>query len=345
LLILLLLPLAGLFLAACGREPLQTQESFVFGTRVEVLVWGESNDRARGAVAEVLRDFDRLHRAYHAWQPSEVTALNEAIAAGRSHEVSKEFAALIREAQAAAAAGEHLFDPGVGRLVALWGFHDDSFKAQLPDPERLAAWLAARPSIVHLRLNGETVVSASPAVALDFGGFLKGVSLDRAAATLRAHGIANALVNIGGNVMALGSKGGKPWTVGIQHPRQAAPLAILALHDGEAIGTSGDYQRFFELDGRRYCHILDPRDGRPSGGTQAVTVLIPPDFGGGRAGMWSDVASKPLFVAGEDWRRLAGRLGVAQAMRIDASGGIVATEALQRRLQYVDPKARAATVP
>jgi thiamine biosynthesis lipoprotein len=74
----------------------------------------------------------------------------------------------------------------------------------------------------------------------------------------------NALINIGGNVMALGSKGdGTPWRVGIQHPRQPGALATSELHDGEAIGTSGDYQRYFELDGERYCHLLDPRSAEP----------------------------------------------------------------------------------
>ena len=92
-------------------------------------------------------------------------------------------------------------------------------------------------------------------MALDFGGYLKGVALDRAAAILHERGVANALINIGGNVMALGSKNGKPWRVGIQHPRQPGPLATVELKDGEAIGTSGDYQRFFELDG---APILPP---------------------------------------------------------------------------------------
>jgi thiamine biosynthesis lipoprotein len=303
----LLLAILALLLAACARPAVHGQESYVFGTRVEVLVWGEPEDKARAAVAEVLREFDRLHRAYHAWQPSDMTALNTAIAAGQAHEVTPEFAGFIREAQAAAQQGEYLFDPGIGRLVELWGFHDDTFKPQLPDPARLDALIRAKPSIANLHLDGNTVRSSNPTVALDFGGYLKGVALDRAAATLKAQGIANALINIGGNVLALGSKGGTPWRVGIQHPRQATPLATLELHDGEAIGTSGDYQRYFELDGKRYCHLIDPRTGWPSAATEAVTVLIPP---GAKAGMWSDVASKPLFIGGADWRRLADKLGV-----------------------------------
>jgi thiamine biosynthesis lipoprotein len=320
----------ALLVGACGRNPLYSQESYVFGTRVEVLVWGEPEERARDAVSEVLREFDRLHRTYHAWQPSEMTALNEAIAAGRPQQVTPEFATLIRDAQLASAKGDHLFDPGIGRLVALWGFHDDTFKAQLPDPGKLAELERRHPSIADLAVdNDNTVTSRNSAVALDFGGYLKGVALDRAAQILKDRGIGNALINIGGNVMALGSKSGTPWRVGIQHPRQTAPLATLDLRDGEAIGTSGDYQRYFEVDGRRYCHLIDPRDGRPVSTTQAVTVLMPP---GPQAGMWSDVASKPLFIAGADWPRLAKAQGVEQVLHIDAAGTITLTDAMKARV-------------
>jgi FAD:protein FMN transferase len=325
-------------LAACGPQPGKApiaQEAYVFGTRVELLAWGAPEAAARAALGEVLREFDRLHRSYHAWQPSELTALNAAIAAGQPHEVSDELAALIRTAQALAAQGDHLFDPGIGRLVALWGFHGEEFRPALPDAATLAALTAARPSIAHLQLDGRRVTSSDFSVALDFGGYLKGVALDHAAARLKARGIENALINIGGNVRALGSKGGVPWRVGIRHPRgeQAggAPLATLELRDGEAIGTSGDYQRFFELDGRRYSHLIDPRTGAPATGTQALTVLIPP---GPDAGMRSDVLSKPLFIAGNDWPALAKKLDVTQALHVDAAGKITVTAAMKARLTF-----------
>jgi FAD:protein FMN transferase len=325
-----------LLVAACSRNPLHSQESFVFGTRVEVLVWDEPEDKARDAVSEVLREFDRLHRTYHAWQPSEMTALNDAIAAGRPHRVTPEFAGYIREAQAMAAKGDYLFDPGIGRLIELWGFHDDTFKPQLPDTAKLAELVRAHPSIADITVDGTTVTSRNKSVALDFGGYLKGVALDRAAAILKGRGIANALINIGGNVMALGSKNGAPWRVGIQHPRQTAPLATLDLKDGEAIGTSGDYQRYFELEGKRYCHLIDPRTGWPATVTEAVTVLIPPRHGGA-AGMWSDVASKPIFIAGTNWRSEAEKLGIAQVLYIDAAGQTTATDPMKARVTMMAP--------
>ncbi len=334
------------FLSACGKPPPLKQEAFVFGTRVEVLVWGAPEVRAQTALGEVLREFDRLHRTYHAWQDSELTELNAAIAAGRPHEVSAELAVLIRDAQVIAARGGHLFDPGIGRFVALWGFHGDEFRPARPDAAALAVLVAAKPSIAALRLDDRRVASADSRVALDFGGYLKGVALDRAAIILKTRNIDNALINIGGNVLALGSKGDTPWRVGIQHPRAeqhgGAPLATLELRHGEAIGTSGDYQRFFERDGRRYSHLIDPRTGEPATGTQAFTVLIPP---GADAGMRSDVLSKPLFVAGDAWPAWAEKLGVTHALRVDGAGRIEVTAPFAQRLEFTAGNADIRVLP
>jgi thiamine biosynthesis lipoprotein len=326
----------------CAKEPpLHQQESFVFGTRVEVLVYGVEAAQARAAAAAVLREFDRLHRMLHAWQPSELTALNEAIARGeKGIPVSAELAAMLTDAAAIADKSDQLFNPAIGRLVALWGFHSDEFKPLLPDPAAIEAVAKARPRMSDLLVEGNRVTSRNRAVQLDLGGYAKGYALDRAAAILRAQGVGNALINIGGNIMALGAKGGTPWRVGIQHPRSPAPLATLELKDGEAIGTSGDYQRYFELEGRRYCHLLDPRSGRPAEGAQAATVLITPRPGAPQgyflrgAGALSDAASKPAFIAGRDeWRGMARRLGVEHALRIDDQGVMHVTAALRERLK------------
>lgn len=319
-------------LSACAKAPLHQQESFVFGTRVEILIAGLDEAQARPAAAAVLREFDRLHRTYHAWQPSELSALNAAIAAGKTLLVSPEMASLIADAQRLSRLGDALFDPGIGGLIRLWGFQSEEFKPVLPDPAALAAWRTAQPGIADLRLDGLQVSSRNRAVALDFGGYLKGVALDRAAAILHARGVNNALINIGGNVMALGTKNGQHWRVGIQHPRQPGPLATLELNDGEAIGTSGDYQRYFELNGRRYCHLLDPRNGEPVMHTRALTVLITPRP---EAGTLSDMASKPLFIAGTGWPALAKKLAVEQVLRIDAEGRVQVSAALYRRLEFV----------
>src|SRR5690606_10046159 len=131
--------------------------------------------------------------------------------------------------------------------------------------------------------------------------------------------------------MALGGKGELPWRLGIQHPREPRPLATLPLYDGEAIGTSGDYQRFFELDGERYSHLLDPRTGFPSSGTQSLTVLVTPRE---QAGTWSDATSKSPFIAGDDaWRDYLHRHGVDHALRVSDNGGVEVTRELRARLQ------------
>jgi thiamine biosynthesis lipoprotein len=321
-----------LLLAGCARDSLHQQESYVFGTRVEVLTWDAGEEASRTAVGEVLREFDRLHRAYHAWEPSELTALNEAIAAGKKDiPVSPELAAMLTDAKAIAATGDELFDPALGQLIALWGFHTDTFTPHRPDPDKLKALVKANPQMADLTITGNQVSSRNAAVELDLGGYGKGYALDRAAAILKAHGVHNALVNIGGNVLALGSKGDQPWRVGIQHPREPRPLASLPLRDGEAIGTSGDYQRFFEMDGQRYCHLIDPRTGMPARGTQAVTILITPRE---HAGTLSDAASKPIYLGGEHWRDYARRYHIDHVLRVDSEGRIAVTRELDRRLQY-----------
>ena len=138
-------------------------------------------------------------------------------------------------------------------------------------------------------------------------------------------------MNIGGNVLALGAKGDRPWRIGIQDPRDAGVLASLPLYDGEAVGTSGDYQRYFEVDGVRYSHLLDPRNGHPARGTRSLTVLVTKRPG---AGTLSDAASKPLFIANEDWPRLSARYDIAHVLRVDDQGRVEASSEMHRRLEY-----------
>lgn len=243
-------------------------------------------------------------------------------------------AALLADVQAAAARGDDLFNPAAGALVEAWGFHADEFVPRRPEPAQREALVAAKPRMADLVITprpdgGATVSSRNPAVQLDLGGYGKGYALDRAVAILRARGVCCALVNIGGNVMALGSKAGTPWRIGIQHPRKPEALATVELHDGEAIGTSGDYQRYFELDGERLCHLIDPRSGEPVRHTQSLTVLMP---AGPHAGARSDADSKPLFIVGrEGWRGLAERMGITMALRVDADGSVDMTPAMAQR--------------
>jgi thiamine biosynthesis lipoprotein len=334
------LSLVTALLAGCGQQGPYKQEAYVFGTLVEITIQGEDEAKAQAAVSQVLADFDALHIALHAWEPGELNSINEAIAKATAAaparvEITDRWAPtllpILSEATALSERSDGLFNPAIGNLVRLWGFHADSFQPRLPDPKEIKRLVTAQPRMSDLRLDGLHLEARNPAVRLDLGGYAKGYALDRAAATLKRQGIRNALVNIGGNIIALGKHGDRPWRVGIQHPRQGGALATLELHDGEAIGTSGDYQRFFDLDGKRYCHLIDPRSGWPVQHSQAVTVIAR----GEHAGTLSDVASKPLFIAGpEGWRGMAAKMGISEALRVGADGQIQVTQAMAGRLAW-----------
>lgn len=320
-----------LLLSACGKEPLYHEQAYVFGTLVDVSIYGLEEADARQATRVVLQEFQRMNDQFHAWQPSELSRLNAAFARGARVPVSPELAAMLADATRYSVQSGGLFNPAIGSLIRRWGFQSDTFKAQLPDAAAVAALVTANPQMTDVVLAQGEAWSRNPAVQIDLGGYAKGYALDRAAALLRERGVHHALINIGGNILALGQHGGRPWRVGIQHPRQPGPLATLELHDGEAIGTSGDYQRYFEFGGKRYCHLIDPRTGQPQQSVQAVTVLTR----GAQAGVASDVLSKPLFLAGTAaWASVAKQMQVSEAMLIDDRGRIHLTAALQKRLEF-----------
>jgi thiamine biosynthesis lipoprotein len=328
-----LLLLAAVVLSSCSKEALYQEQGYVFGTLVEMSVYGEDEVTAKLAVATVMQEFQRLHDLLHAWKPSALSELNTAIAKGKSQTVTPELEAMLHDATELSEQSGGLFNPAIGGLVKLWGFHADEFKPALPDGKKLAALVAAQPRMHDLNFREHSINSRNRAVQLDLGGYAKGYALDRAATLLKQQGIHNALINIGGNVIALGKHGTRSWRVGIQHPRKPGPLATLELHDGEAIGTSGDYQRYFELDSKRYCHLIDPRSGQPVQGVQAVTVLTH----GPRAGVLSDAASKPLFIAGPAaWLAAAQKMQLNEALLIDVTGTVHLTAAMQKRLEFTD---------
>ncbi|MFZ5523258.1 MAG: FAD:protein FMN transferase [Pseudomonadota bacterium] len=339
----ILFAVAMLPLVACeGKEPLYQEQGYVFGTLVEVSVYGEPEQNSRQAVSEVMQEFQRLHNMLHAWQPSELSDLNAAFARNGSAAISAELAAILQDATMLSQQSQGLFNPAIGGLVRLWGFHSDEFKPVQPDEKQIAQWVAAKPRMSDITIVHDRAWSKNKFVQVDLGGYAKGYALDRATELMRKRGIHNALINIGGNVLALGQHGKRPWRVGIQHPRKPGALATLELHDGEAIGTSGDYQRYFMLGTMRFCHLIDPNTGYPMQGVQSVTVLTR----GERAGVLSDAASKPLFIAGEyGWRDAAARMNVPEAMLVDGQGKVHITSALQKRLEFTDKNLRPQVEP
>lgn len=318
------------------------QQSYVFGTLVDISIVGENKDRAASLTSHILQDFQQLHQKLHAWKPdshgylSALGELNHAFAQGTEPiTISPELAEMLKQAQALSYQSQGLFNPAIGHLISTWGFHQDTFEAVAIDAKKISTLVQAKPSMTDIVIQGHTAYSRNQQVKLDFGGYAKGYALDEAANYLRQQGVKNALLNIGGNILALGQNGDKPWRVGIQHPREPGAIATLDLQDGWAIGTSGDYQRYFMLGNQRYCHLIDPRSGYPVQHTQAVTVLIPPQK---NAGVLSDVASKPIFIAATpDKAQAAANMGITHFMAIDADGGISLSSAMSRKLTWLDP--------
>ena len=322
-------------LAGCGREPLHQSQAYVFGTLVDISIYGESEARAQQLSAHVLQEFQRLHDTLHAWKPgSDLDRVNTAFADGKQVQISPELAGMLTDAGKLSAQSDGLFNPAIGHLIGLWGFQRDEFTPVHPAEAEIRKWVEANPRMADIAISGQSASSRNPSVKLDLGGYAKGYALDLAADYLRKEKVKGALVNIGGNIIAIGAHGERPWRVGIQHPRQAGPIATLDLPDGWAIGTSGDYQRYFEIDGKRYCHIIDPRTGIPSAAMQAVTVLIPP---APNAGTLSDATSKPLFISGvAGWQEAARKMHIDNALAIDPSGTVHLTPGMRQRLHFED---------
>ena len=336
---LLLLLFLSFTLASCNKpEPLYNSQSYVFGTLVDITIYGESEAYAHELSSHLMRDFQSLHNRLHAWRPSEINTLNRTFAKGKTPvNIKPDLAAIIKHATAYSLKSGGSFNPSIGGLIRAWGFHHDEFKPIKIDKAKLNSLVSANPQMTDIVIEDGKIYSQNSAVQLDLGGYAKGYALDAAVVYLREQGVKNALINIGGNVIALGKHGDKAWRVGIQHPRKPNAIATLDLPSGWAIGTSGDYQRYFELEGKRYCHIIDPATGYPVQGIQAVTVLIPPS---NNAGVLSDVTSKPIFIAKPEGRvEAASKVGVENFMVIESSQKIYLSAALAKRITWLDKDA------
>ncbi|CAN4276683.1 ApbE Membrane-associated lipoprotein involved in thiamine biosynthesis [Methylophilaceae bacterium] len=325
-----------LLLTSCSRpEPIHNTQSYVFGTLVDITIYGETEEVAQELSGEIIRDFQELHNRLHAWRASEINTLN--IAFKRNNlpaTVRPDVAAIISDATALSIQSKGAFNPAIGALINYWGFQSDELKPVQIDDLKIKELLSHNPQMIDISIKNGKAASTNPHVQLDLGGYVKGFALDSALQTLRQHGVRNALINVGGNIIALGQHGDKPWRVGIQHPRKPSAIATLDLESGWSIGTSGDYQRYFILKDKRYCHIIDPATGYPVTGVQAVTVLIPPQA---NAGTLSDVASKPIFIAQPNLRaEVAKEMNVENFMVIESDVKIITSSAMAKRITWTD---------
>jgi len=230
--------------------------------------------RAAAAAFEAVRDVDRRMSSYKS--ESEISRL-AALGAGEEMSISAPTLEVLSFSRELAEVSGGAFDVTVGPLVEL--YRGARREGRLPEEKKLTE---ARESVgwrlLRLDERSGTAALEKAGMRLDLGGVAKGFAVDRAAAALRAEGARRALVEAGGEYVAVGEKApGRPWWVGIRHPRREDALwGVIELRPGEAVATSGDYEKFFVAGGKKYSHIVDPRTGRPlSGGAVSVTVLAP----------------------------------------------------------------------
>ena len=238
----------------------------------EVRIAGMSRRKAEEPARLAIDEVRRIESKFSRYRPqSIVSRINAAAGSGRAVELDTETSNLLDFAARLHEQSGGLFDATSGTLRQAW-----DFKARrLPEPGQLESllplvgWQQVRRKRRHVELP-------RAGMELDFGGFGKEYAADRAATLLQEQGVRHGMVNLGGDIRVIGPRAdGSPWSVGIQHPREERRLlATLELGDG-ALATSGDYERYFEHEGQRYCHVLDPRTGWPVQAWRSISVLAP----------------------------------------------------------------------
>ena len=165
---------------------------------------------------------------------------------------------------------------------------------------------------------------------LNFGAFAKGYAIKLGIKQLQTLGIDNAIINAGGDLSVIGQHGNRAWNIGIRHPRENSVLASVEVKNDESVFTSGDYERFYIYQSKRYHHILNPKTGYPTDDAQSVTVI---HSDAGRA----DAAATALFVAGsKNWQTIAKSMGIRHVMLVDAEGNIQLTPAMEKRIKFLN---------
>lgn len=325
---------ASLSLGACN-EPLTEHHDtlLLFGTFVEVTILDEDQATASKAMAKIKEDLEYLHYALHPWKSGPMGRTNQLLAAAGKFTANPSVIPALKKAKALEQQSQGYFNPAIGKLIGLWGFHSEFAPEGPPPPEdEIEQLVNQQPSMQSIRIKGVSIDNSNSAVRLDFGGFAKGYALDQAMQSLKQLGIEHAIVNAGGDLNVMGRHGDRPWHIGIRHPRERDKvIASVDVSDGEAVYTSGDYERYYEYQGRRYHHIIDPRSGYPVQHTRSVTVI-------GDNGAHADAAATALFIAGPDeWQKLARAMSLEYVMLIDAQGRIHMSKAMQQRVQFEMP--------
>ncbi len=297
------------------------------GTVVTITVAGLGRDEADRAMNAAFEEIRRLEGILTFFSESSDLGRINAAAGAREVVVSSETIEVLAEARRISDASGGAFDATIGPLVSLWGFEvKDRFvppKEEIGRARMLVNWrnMAVDPERGTVRLERR-------GMKVDLGGIAKGYAADRAADTLRKHGVSRALVAVAGDIRAVGEKAaGVAWHVGIQHPREpGAVLGSLKIAD-RSVSTSGDYERYFIKDDVRYHHILDPATGRPAAASRSATVLAPTTT-------LSDALSTAAFVLGpEKGIALVRSVPGAEAVIVDREGRVHVTPGLAGKVE------------
>ncbi len=287
----------------------------------------EEADRAIEKAFSVIRQFGDKINFFS--DKSELAAINKnaGIAPVR---VSRETMGVIERALYISERSGGAFDPTIGPEIRMWDFYkrirpeDAAIKKNLPLVNFRNIILAHDKSTVFLKRKG---------MMLDLGGIAKGYAADLALASLRQDKIAAGIVAAAGDIRAFGLKpDGTLWNIGIKNPRQkseADELIAKARLTNKAISTSGDYERYFIEEGRRFHHILDPKTGYPAGQCRSVTVISD-------SGVFADGFSTAVFVSGPDKGMELVREAGVDAIIIDKDGGIHTTPGIKGMVTFED---------
>jgi len=297
---LLAFALAGL--AGCGTEKTYEHSAVIMDT---VVTLSASGPEAKAAVDESFQRLAELEAMASSNAENSDAAKLQA-AAGREYvKLHPEIYHMLEVSQEYSRLSGGAWDVTLGPLIELWGIGTEH--ERLPEPEEIEA-ARKRTGWQHLKLRPEdqSALLELPGMAVDFGGIAKGMAIDEVRRIYAKHGIQNGLINLGASsIYGLGrNKDGKPWNVGIKHPRRDEKdtyLGVVSL-ENTVLSTSGDYERCFFADGRRYHHIIDPQTGYPAErGAMSDTVIV--DGSMPDSGMISDLLTTAVFVLGPEQGR------------------------------------------
>lgn len=283
----------------------------IMGTRVHAELRHEDAGTARSLLDQVMAEMRRIEAEYSPYiEDSELSRINREAGSGWVQTTPEMIDLLSKSAQISRMTGG-AFDI----TYASVGRYYDYREGRRPDDDAIAASIEAiNYEFVEIDSEGLRVRFSHPLVYIDLGGIAKGYAVDRCIELLQNAGITQASVAAGGDSRILGDRNGEPWSVGIQDPREEGAMAVLLPLVDTAVSTSGDYERFFEEDGIRYHHILDPRTGDSARDSWSVTILGP-------EATLTDGLSTSVFVLGPDaGLALIDRLPGIDAIIIDADG-------------------------